>query len=700
MNSILRILAQYDGLALLVSSLLTSGAVVCVAAAASMTLRARSARSRSAVWRLAMLALLVVGVWRLMPDLSPPVAVAEWTVAISVEETASIAIEPVAFVLPETTVWERLVDWSDTWALSVWLAVAAAWMLFRITSVFFGLRALSRRSREAPQHTRRMGHESGLPDGTDFRLVDGLGSPMLTGWRKPVIWLPAQAAGWGEHRLHAVMSHEAAHWQRGDWLWQWLAQAAVCLWWWQPLAWLAGKQLRVETEHAADDMAVTGAENAPDYARALVEIAAGMPSRMRSATGVSMFGNDGVKHRVQALIRANRWRGRIGLGAMLALALVAAALAFLAVTKVEFIPQKPVYRSLAKLVAGGKFALNGEAAWKEILQDFYGTIIETIESAEMQQKARERVSALHSDLKHTDMEIRVAQTKGSAIFNILATGEDPKYTQIFLNALLDEFIAFRQSIREQTQGKVLSIFLQEVVKKQKVMEDKNDALEKFQAAHNVLALTNDNNEAAVHLSELSKQQRGIMSAINDLKLDMEDIQAAVADAEERAKAGQPLTSVETDYVKAASELRSLAQKHSTMLTGFKPGHPELAKVEEQMALAKSQQDVLVELLRTQMKQRRTKLERQLQQLDDQILEQRDSALKNGAYLAELERLKSETALAREAYQKMFERAETFQAMFNIQSDYVAIQERATAAALHTTTRLFPIWKLWTPQKKP
>ena len=128
-----------------------------------------------------------------------------------------------------------------------------------------------------------------------------------------------------------------------------------------------------------------------------------------------------------------------------------------------------IFRSLAKLVAGGRMVANGDLQWQEQLQDFYGTIIETIESAEMIRKARERVHALHPDLKDSDVEIRVAQTKGSAIFNILATGSEPKYTQIFLNSLLDEFIAFRQSIREQAQGKVLSTFLQEVVNKQKVM---------------------------------------------------------------------------------------------------------------------------------------------------------------------------------------------------------------------------------------
>lgn len=702
LNDCLRHLTQHESLAVLVSALLTSSAVICVAASAALPLRSRSARSRSAVWRLSMVALLVVGAWRLAPDMSAPVAVVEWQVEMNAQVLPipePVEIELPAFVLPEKTIWDHAVDFGDAWALPVWLSIATVWMLTRLLSVSFGLRALRRRSGDASASIRQIGDEAGLPRHTTYRMVLDLDSPMMTGWRAPVIWMPSVAEHWDESRLQAVLRHEAAHWKRGDWLWQWLAQAALCLWWWQPLAWMARKQLRIETEHAADDMAVTDVEHAPDYARTLVEIAAGLPSSLKSGLGVTMFGDDGVKHRVQALIRANRWRGRIGFGALTALAVVSVVLAVLVVTKVEFVPKKPVYQSIAKLVAGGKMVIGGGIEWQEQMQDFYGTIIETIESAEMLRKARERVRALNPELKDSDVDIRVTQTKGSAIFNILATGPEPKYTRIFLDALLDEFIGFRQSIREQTQGKVLSTFLKEVVNKQKVMEERNEALTRFQSAHNLVSINNDNSQSAERLSSLTKQHQAITFAINDLKLDEEDVPSAIADAETRVKAGQPLTSVETEYVSKAGETRALVQKRRTMLSEFKPGHPELTKIEEQMALAQAQQDLLEHTLRAQMKQRRDKMERQLKVIDQQILEERTNAVEIGARLGEYGRLTEEATVAKEAYQKMFERAETFQAMFNIQSDYVAIQERASAATMIANSSLYPIWKLWTPGKE-
>jgi len=185
------------------------------------------------------------------------------------------------------------------------------------------------------------------------------------------------------------------------------------------------------------------------------------------------------------------------------------------------------FRSLAKLVAGGSLQSNNDYTWREQQQDFYGTIIETVESADMRRRALERVRALHPDLKDSDVEIRVAQTKGSAIFNIVATGAEPKYTKIFLDALLEEFIAFRQSIREQAQGRVIQTFLQEVVNKQKVMEDKNERLTKFASANNILTITNGNNAAAQFLNSLESQRETQRTQLAELKLFLNNVDAMI-----------------------------------------------------------------------------------------------------------------------------------------------------------------------------
>jgi hypothetical protein len=101
------------------------------------------------------------------------------------------------------------------------------------------------------------------------------------------------------------------------------------------------------------------------------------------------------------------------------------------------------YISLAKLVSAPTMATS--ATNPKALEDFHGAIIETIESAEMRRRSLDRVRALYPDLKGSDVQIEVSQTRGSSIFNVRAFGTDPKYTKTYLDALLDEFIDFRVS---------------------------------------------------------------------------------------------------------------------------------------------------------------------------------------------------------------------------------------------------------------
>lgn len=176
------------------------------------------------------------------------------------------------------------------------------------------------------------------------------------------------------------------------------------------------------------------------------------------------------------------------------------------------------FRSLAKLVAGGTLVLNDGPNWIEQRQDFYGTIIETLESAEMNRRALERVRALNPDIREVDVEIRVVQTKGSAIFNVLATGQEPKYTRVFLDALLDEFIAFRQAIREQGQGKVLQEFLQAVVSQQKKMEHSLATLEQVRARVDSLNVKSDLERLVARLNTLRNQR-------DDLHLELKPMAA-------------------------------------------------------------------------------------------------------------------------------------------------------------------------------
>ena len=102
----------------------------------------------------------------------------------------------------------------------------------------------------------------------------------------------------------------------------------------------------------------------------------------------------------------------------------------------------------AKLVTAHGFAPEKRS---QILDDplFFNTVISIIESEELRRRALDRVRALHPDLKEVVVQIEVIQPRDTAFLNLTATGPEPKYTKIFLNSLIDEFITVRQEMREK-----------------------------------------------------------------------------------------------------------------------------------------------------------------------------------------------------------------------------------------------------------
>ena len=151
--------------------------------------------------------------------------------------------------------------------------------------------------------------------------------PLTFGWRRPVVLLPADSDRWSPSRRRHVLLHELAHVRRADWLGQMVAQAACALYWWQPLAWMASRELRRHRELACDDAVLCAGSRASEYADHLLAIAAS-----RSAGGVTgvatlaMARRSQLEGRLLAVLEAGRRRAVPGRRRALAAGCAAAAL--------------------------------------------------------------------------------------------------------------------------------------------------------------------------------------------------------------------------------------------------------------------------------------------------------------------------------------------------------------------------------------
>ncbi|MDA8019075.1 MAG: M56 family metallopeptidase [Thermoanaerobaculia bacterium] len=124
----------------------------------------------------------------------------------------------------------------------------------------------------------------------ELRQSSGVDMPMVSGWLRPVIVVPASAFfGLAPEQLEAVLSHELAHVRRQDFLVNLFQVAMETVFFYHPAVWWLSRRVRIEREHCCDDLAV-GLFDAPVYVRALAALE-GM--RSTSVTPSFALGADG-----------------------------------------------------------------------------------------------------------------------------------------------------------------------------------------------------------------------------------------------------------------------------------------------------------------------------------------------------------------------------------------------------------------------
>jgi len=115
---------------------------------------------------------------------------------------------------------------------------------------------------------------TGLGLSRSIRLLQNEGTVLGTwGALRPRVFLPHDAHQWPAERVRVVLTHELAHIKRLDWPVQMLAEVARAVYWFNPLFWAVCRRLKLESEHACDDVVLRAGFDAKHYATHLLELA-------------------------------------------------------------------------------------------------------------------------------------------------------------------------------------------------------------------------------------------------------------------------------------------------------------------------------------------------------------------------------------------------------------------------------------------
>ena len=137
----------------------------------------------------------------------------------------------------------------------LWATVAAALALRAIWRYVRCIRALERESRPAGERAQAVYEDAcrmmGVTRPPRLLVCPGLRSPMQAGLLRPMVLLPDENSG--EEVLRAALLHELTHYRRLDLCYKWLAEAAVCVHWFNPLVYVLRRELSRECELSCDE---------------------------------------------------------------------------------------------------------------------------------------------------------------------------------------------------------------------------------------------------------------------------------------------------------------------------------------------------------------------------------------------------------------------------------------------------------------
>ena len=286
--------------------------------------RGHSAAARVALLRLALVLTLALPVLvMLLPALRietgapPPPILLPAAADISVPYTAPAA---------------PVIDWRLA-VIGAYAAIAAV-LLIRLAFDIAALSRVSRSARRVDDAGWRQALQRACPDAR-LLVSDRIAAPLSWGVH-PVIVLNAAALERPED-AEAVLTHEAGHIRRGDWLFLILARVTAAVFWFNPLVWWLHGELVQRSEEAVDAYAVARLDRTA-YASALLGFAGTLS--LGAANGMM---KGGLARRISLILSAQgRVRPAPALTGLAALACIAVATPLAAVELVH--PQAKIIR--------------------------------------------------------------------------------------------------------------------------------------------------------------------------------------------------------------------------------------------------------------------------------------------------------------------------------------------------------------------
>lgn len=356
------------------------------------------------------------------------------------------------------------------------------------------------------------------------------------------------------------------------------------------------------------------------------------------------------------------------------------------------------YQSTGRLMVSPRLNFPEGSQYQEEQQNFYGTQLQILQNDEIQERARRRLALEAPQLAGT-VEAVPNLSPRTSIFNIVGIGSSPEYTQRFVDAVMEEFIAYkREKLRDTTDSTMVQIS-EELQRLRKDKDQHEKELQAFIEKNNMAFWDEQSKTASRYLSELKTQQANLTTELHRLQ-NLTSEQLLTRSATKPAPQTEDTSGTGTDtpissdlnvqYLQKSQELVQKQAEFEEMSKIWKPKHPRLIALQDDIEKVKRLITTIKNQTQETTQSRIAAISAESASLDSSIRTWEEKVLEASRKDAEYQRLQNTLARTQNLYEKLLLSIQTLDVGKSVNQETLTIMQKANQATevpLHAVQRL-------------